>query len=176
MVILIAGAYLGFFWLVGTAIPLKITGILVTAISSFSALSAAFGFQILSLRREIKKSSAFDPDRSKIVKHRLDKSLRSLNRRWFSSFACGISGTSTGLAIRSDAFPSIDPAFIALFGYAFALLSVFFLYLMVHEYKVLSAFVEEMEEKHRKEEENKEWAKYKSTQNLKQTEFGSDSE
>src|ERR1700719_4456338 len=83
--------------LLGWFVAPRTAGVMIAAMSGFSALSTAFGFQILSLRREVRQTEGLDEERRTLLRRRLDRSVKTLFLRWFLSFVCGILGTAFGL-------------------------------------------------------------------------------
>jgi hypothetical protein len=138
-------------------IPPGTAGVMIAAMSGFSALSTAFGFQILSLRREVRRTEGLDEERRVLLRRRLDRSLRTLFLRWSLSFACGIFGAAFGLVVReakqaSGAWVSVAAALLLCVG------SIFFLLLMIVEYRSLLHFATELEDRAEQVQERRRWA------------------
>ena len=143
--------------LVARTVTPKTAGLAITAMSSFSALSTAFGFQILSLRREVRRTTGLDEDRRVLLKRRLDRSIKTLFARWSLSFGCGLIGAALGLVVRElpatkDAWQTIAVGFTLCGG------SVLFLFLMILEYRSLFRFASELEEHAEDVQRKREWA------------------
>lgn len=132
-------------------------GIFIAAMSSFAALSTAFGFQILSTRREIKRTAALDEERQELLKTRLEKSMRTLTIRWVLSFLCGVVGTAMGSFVRENKAEEGIWLWMGA-GLSVGFLSIFFLSLMIVEYRHLLQFASELEERAREVKRNREWA------------------
>ncbi len=138
-------------------IPPNTAGIIIAAMSGFSALSTAFGFQILSLRREVRRTEGLDEERRMLLRRRLDRSLRTLFLRWSLSFACGIFGAACGLVIR-EAKQAEGIWTLITAGLLLCVGSIFFLFLMVLEYRSLLHFATELEDRADQVKERRRWA------------------
>jgi hypothetical protein len=148
---------------VGTAVLLacfmapRIAGVVIAAMSGFSALSSAFGFQILSLRREVRRTGGLDDERRTLLRRRLDRSIKTLFLRWFLSFVCGVAGTAFGLLVR-EASPSAGLWLMTGAGLSLCIGSMVFLFLMVMEYRSLLHFATELEDRAEEIAQKREWA------------------
>lgn len=137
-------------------IPPAYAGIVIAGMSSFSALSTAFGFQILSLRRELRRGAGLDDERRELLRRRLDRSIQAFFFRWSGSFFCGISGAGLGLIIREN--PQVDFLWLLITaGFALCLSSIFFLCLMIFEYRSLLQFATELEDHSESVKRNRDW-------------------
>ena len=132
-------------------------GVLIAAMSGFSALSSAFGFQILTLRREVRRTEGLDEERRTLLRRRLHHSLKTLFLRWSLSFACGIFGAALGLVIR-EIKPVVEARFLIAVGLSLCLGSIFFLFLMILEYRSLLHFATELEDRAEQVQERRRWA------------------
>jgi len=132
-------------------------GVVIAAMSGFSALSTAFGFQILSLRREVRRTEGLDEERRTLLRRRLDRSLRTLFLRWSLSFACGIFGAAFGLVVRETKAVDVAWSLIAA-GLSLCIGSVFFLVLMILEYRSLLQFATELEDRAEEVKARRQWA------------------
>ena len=125
-------------------LPPGLAGIIIAGMSSFSALSSAFGFQILSLRREVRRGASLDNHRREILRRRLERSVRSFFKRWALSFTFGLGGAAFGLAIREMKEPNWSAT---TGGLALCFASIFFLFLMVLEYRALLQLATDLEDR-----------------------------
>jgi hypothetical protein len=135
----------------------RMAGVIIAAMSGFATLSSAFGFQILSLRREVRRTEGLDEERRTLLRRRLDRSVRTLFLRWSLSFSCGILGTAFGLVVR-EAQPADKPWFLIGAGLSLCSGSIFFLVLMVIEYRSLLHFATELEDRAEEIAKKREWA------------------
>jgi hypothetical protein len=149
--------FLGPIFLASNVIPPDKGGIIIAAMSSFSALSTAFGFQILSLRREVRRTDGVDEERRTILRRRLDRTSPIFFRRWGLSFSCGITGAAIGLVVR-ESYSGIEECFLMSAGFSACLLSVFFLYLLIEEYRSLLQFATDLEDRSSEIKKNRQWA------------------
>lgn len=148
---------LGVAVLVARLIAPRTAGVIIAAMSGFSALSSAFGFQILSLRREVRRTEGLDEERRTLLRRRLDRSVRTLFIRWSLSFACGILGAAFGLVVR-EAQPTDRPWLLIAAGLSLCIGSISFLLLMVMEYRSLLHFATELEDRAEEVQQRREWA------------------
>jgi hypothetical protein len=148
---------IGLLMLLARIITPSIGGVWIVAVSGFSALSTAFGFQILSLRREVLRTEGLDEERRVLLRRRLDRSLKTLFFRWSLSFTCGIFGTAFGLIIR-EAKPVDETWLLIVAGLSSCAGSVFFLFLMILEYRSLLQFSTELEDRAEQLEQRRQWA------------------
>ena|SRR5437899_6467269 len=135
----------------------RTAGVMIAAMSGFSALSTAFGFQILSLRREVRRTEGLDEERRTLLRRRLDRSLRTLFLRWSFSFSCGIFGAAFGLVVR-ETKPADGAWLLIATGLALCVGSIFFLLLMIVEYRSLMHFATELEDRAEQVQERRQWA------------------
>lgn len=142
---------------VGRHISPRTAGVLIAAISGFSTLSTAFGFQILSLRREVRRTEGLDDERRTLLRRRLDRSIKTLFLRWFLSFVCGVAGTAFGLLVR-EASASGGLWLMTGAGFSLCIGSMVFLFLMVMEYRSLLHFATELEDRAEEIAKKREWA------------------
>ncbi len=131
-------------------------GLLITGMSAFSTLSTAFGFQILSLRREIMQTKGLDIDRRTLARRRLENSLRTLALRWILSFFFGVGGTIVGLILR-EMSRTQSATLIVLLGLALCSASIFFLGLMVLQYFALSRLATDLADRAEEFKTRREW-------------------